>query len=144
MKRLFNCHFGTWKCWKGFITSYYFQWYWVVYFRNTKSYYRLVSPLLLFWFSQKQQVSVYMICPSTIVSLCTKYLPPLATACYWLFLTYFVTTFNWCPWKINCREAILVSLQECWNLAVSSCTGTLITKGKELNSKLGLCSFRHN
>ena len=33
-----------------------------------------------------------------------------------------------------------MSLQECGNLPVSSCTGILIAKGKELNSKLGLRS----
>lgn len=39
----------------------------------------------------------------------------------------------------------MLSLQECRNLPVSFCTGTLIiAKDKELNSKLGLCSVKRN
>ena len=45
--------------------------------------------------------------------------------------------------KTPCHAADLLSLvstQECGNLPVSSCTGTLIANGKELYSKLGLRS----
>ena len=146
MKRPFNSHFGTWKCWKGFIASYYFEWYWVVYFQNmlnishTTDWFHLCC---YFGFAKNNRSVYTWSVPGQCVPM---HQVPTSTG-YCLLLTVpdtFVTTFNWCPWKINCREAILVSLQECWNLAVSSCTGTLITKGKELNSKLGLCSVRHN
>jgi len=40
------------------------------------------------------------------------------------------------PLKIHCEKASLVSAQKCRNLLVSSCTGTLIAKDKELNSKI--------
>ena len=40
------------------------------------------------------------------------------------------------PLASNALEKLTVSIQECRNLRVSSCTGTLIAKDKEFNSNL--------
>ena len=44
------------------------------------------------------------------------------------------------PEKLTAGRPILVSLEECRNLLVSSCKRILIAKGRELNSKSGLRS----
>ena len=82
-----------------------------------KSYHWLVSLLLLFWYWQRQQVRL----PKGLTG----------NAHSRLSLTYSQPLAVDAPEKsTNHREAILVSLQECWNLPVSWCTGTLIAKGK--------------
>ena len=112
-----------------FITSYHFQRHCVISFRKK----------LNVQYKSFRRDSFH----SVVVLVLAKTRP----ACYRKFSTVsdkFSTTGDYCPWKINSWEAMSVSLRECRNLPVSSYTGTLIAKDKELKSKLGLWSTELN